>query len=156
MGFDGVQTTTFVAAVHRCCQVNMDRMVGAHFRDLWKKIMSLIDDLKLNAPSRSPIRDEVTKHMTEIEEAVAKGYSLQSIFVTLKKQGYKVGKGISSFAAAVKFLRNQKPGERFNAAAEGVKIREEVVDPASKANATSGAPRNPFADNRHLDDFRGE
>lgn len=118
--------------------------------------MSLIEVLKEVAPSRSPIRDAVAPHMVDIEDAIAEGYSLSSIFVALKKEGHNVGKGISSFTNAVNFLRNKKSTEHSDPVSENEQAKSETAPNRPRDDTSVETGHNPFADNRHASDFGGE
>ncbi|MEH6756455.1 MAG: hypothetical protein V7676_02960 [Parasphingorhabdus sp.] len=123
--------------------------------------MSIIQELMSSTASRSPIRDEVRIHWASIIEAEEAGFSMASIFRLLKKNDHPVGKGYSSFAAAVKYwkthpsLENQKAPEPSQAAVP-VRSDEPSAVPQIEKGQTARLPINPYADVRGGNDFGGE
>ena len=66
--------------------------------------MSITKDALMDTGPNTPVRNEVRKHLPDITAALDEGASQGAIYRTLKKQGFEVGKNVSSFRVALKAL----------------------------------------------------
>ena len=121
--------------------------------------MSILEELSKDSVSSSPVRD--ARNWASILEALQAGFSLASIFRLLKGKGYPVGKGYSSFAAAVKYLQGHPPVENHIVPEpEQTNVGDSCLElptvPQIEKSQTARSSFNPFADDRGGNDFGGE
>lgn len=102
------------------------------------------DALRFERERRAPVRQAVEKSWPLISEARRQGEPLDAIFRALRRMGEPVGKGPSSFRAAVKYLDAHR----------GAAGEPSSVNPTNTPlPATVTEDRGRFADTRFTSDF---
>lgn len=95
--------------------------------------MSFVDRVSEHGGRKAPVQATVRERWTDIENARTAGHRLAAIRRTLAAEGYEVGKGPSSFNAAVRAVRKEKA---------------EQMTPSIAASR-----QNDLADNRFTSDY---
>lgn len=113
--------------------------------------MSFIKDVADERERNSPVRAAVKARATDIQSARAAGQPLNAIYRTLRRGGHSVGKGYSSFRAAVRYLdQHGWPDDGTSVAPAAVASGSPpIVTDAGAAQVS----RDSFADDRNPSDF---
>lgn len=101
--------------------------------------MSITKDALMDTGPNTPVRTEVRKHLPDIAAALDEGASQGAIYRTLKRQGFEVGKNVSSFRVALKALKTEIASLRVS--------QPPVDDP--EVTQEQASERSNFADDRH-------
>lgn len=113
--------------------------------------MSFIEDVAEERERNSPVRAAIKANAADIKAARAAGQPLNAIYRALRRKGHPVGKGYSSFRAAVRYL------DRHGWPNGGAPVEPVAASPASaSARADAGSapvPRGRFVDDRNPSDF---
>lgn len=111
--------------------------------------MSFIKDVADERERNSPVRAAIKANAADIEAARAAGQPLNAIYRALRRKGHPVGKGYSSFRAAIRYLDQ-------HGWPNGAASTAPVVTPSVSAEADTGSVsvlRERFADDRNPSDF---
>ncbi|MCE7797362.1 hypothetical protein LWE61_12430 [Sphingobium sufflavum] len=113
--------------------------------------MSFIDDVADERERNSPVRAAVKANAANIMAARDAGQPLNAIYRTLRRAGHPVGKGYSSFRAAVRYLdRHGWPnaGTPF-----GLVAASPMLPSVADVNNQAQGARCRFVDDRNPSDF---
>lgn len=100
--------------------------------------MSFLKDVAEERERNSPVRAAIKAHAADIEAARSAHQPLNAIYRALRRKGYPVGKGYSSFRAAVRYLDQ-------HGWASSSSVADDVI--------ASPVMRTRFADDRNPSDF---
>lgn len=113
--------------------------------------MGFLEEVANERERNSPVRAAVKSRAADIQSARAAGQPLNAIYRTLRRKGHAVGKGYSSFRAAVRYL------DQHGWPNEGVSIAPAATGlwgPGSIADAGAAqVSKDRFADDRNPSDF---
>lgn len=113
--------------------------------------MEMMKDLNAEHERKSPVRTAVKAHANDIQQARARGEPLNAIYRVLKRNGHPVGKGYSSFRAAVRYL--DQHGWPNESTADGPVPAAGELRPAVALAGSAATSRDRFVDDRNASDF---
>jgi hypothetical protein len=114
-------------------------------------MMSFIDDVADERERNSPVRAAVKAHAADINTARDAGQPLNAIYCALRRKGHHVGKGYSSFRAAVRYL-DQHGWPKGSAPALPAVATPMPASVAADTGPLQGL-RGRFADERNPSEF---
>lgn len=113
--------------------------------------MSFIDDVADERERNSPVRAAVKANAANIKAARDAGQPLNAIYRALRRAGHPVGKGYSSFRAAVLYLdQHGWPGNGASVDPVGAPPTPPI---GTAGNDPAQGARGRFVDDRNLSDF---